>query len=440
MKTPFAFLLCGLLALPAALTRGQEYPTINGYVTRAASGSDFDVNGVRILCTEQTRGVSKSAHGETNAIVGCPGGPPYVGESLVIYYSLQDTKTNSVYATRIEVRRTPALGEISGSAVIDAAPAQEATGAQASGFLIRADGFRIWITSKTKIKWNSPLQSSADVKAGNWIKYKGMMDAAGVLVAATVQIGPNIIDSKEESLRTKNEYDPSAVPAQEKQNLLKDSFAGGCGGLYVRGCDPKKFPPFKDAEMQARVEKIGNSLVPAYQRALLDSDPAKIDFRYQLIDTKLFREALTLPDGIILVPHQVVERLQNDAQLAAVVADAMACALERQEYRAEGKQKTAVAVTLAGAFVPYAGPSIAGTGESYSLEILMTEMEQRSRVSLTLLHDAGYDIDQAPIAWWLLAPGKQRPLSEIEIPDRAGYLYRILGEAWHNPVAKQQSH
>jgi predicted Zn-dependent protease len=210
--------------------------------------------------------------------------------------------------------------------------------------------------------------------------------------------------------------------------------------LYVGGCDPKKFPPFKDAEMQARIEKIGNSLVPAYQRALPDSDPAKIDFRYQLIDTKLFREALTLPDGIILVPHQVVERLQNDAQLAAVVAEAMACALERQEYRAEDKQKTAVAVTLAGAFVPYAGPSIAGTGESYRLKILMTEMEQRGRVSLTLLHDAGYDIDQAPIAWWLLAPGKQQPLSEIEMPDRAGYLYRILGEAWHNPVAKQQSH
>jgi hypothetical protein len=116
-------------------------------------------------------------------------------------------------------------------------------------------------------------------------------------------------------------------------------------------------------------------------------------------------------------------------------------ALERQEFRAEGKQKVAIAATLAGALVPHAGPGIAGNGASGEVQILMKEMEQRDRVSLALLHDAGYDIVQAPMAWWLLAPGKQKSLTEINLPKRAAYLYSILGETWHNPAASaSQAH
>jgi hypothetical protein len=183
--------------------------------------------------------------------------------------------------------------------------------------------------------------------------------------------------------------------------------------------DPKKFPPFKDAAMQARIEKIGSDLVPVYQRALAVSDSAKIDFRLQLIDTKLFRDALALPNGIILVPRQVVERLQNDSQLATVLADGIARTLERQQYRTQRERKVAWLVG----------------GMSSEMEIRTEEKEQSGRVSLVLLHDAGYDIDQAPVAWWLLDPISQQPLTEIEMPDRAGYLYGILGETWHNPAA-----
>lgn len=436
MKTQNAFLLCALLAMPAACVRGQEFPSISGYVTRAVTASDFDVNGFHILCTAETNAASKSVQGVTGSTVACPGDPPFVGEGIVVYYSLSNTETNSKYAVRLERQRTKPPGKISGSAVIEAAPAQEAVGAPDSGLIVRADGYRIRITRKTTIKWNPPLQSLAEVKAGDWIKYKGKQDAAGVLVAASVEIGPNAISSGEEKLRAKGEYDPSAVTAEAKQNYLKDGFAGGCRGSYVRGCDPRRFPPFKDAMMQARIEKIGNSLIPAYQRALPDSDPTKIDFRFQVIDTKLIRDAFTLPSGIILVPHQVVERMQNDSQLAAILADAIAHVLERQQYRAEGKQKGAIAATLAGvATTPYGGGYIAAEGMTAEREILTEEAEQGCRVSLSLLHDAGYDIDQAPMAWWLLDPMDPKPIAEINMPDRVAYLYRVLGETWHNPAA-----
>jgi hypothetical protein len=71
-------------------------------------------------------------------------------------------------------------------------------------------------------------------------------------------------------------------------------------------------------------------------------------------------------------------------------------------------------------------------GSTAESQILMHEREQSSRVSLVLQHDAGYE---APVAWRLLSSQKPQPLSEIETPDRATYLYGVLGEVWHNPAA-----
>jgi hypothetical protein len=165
-----------------------------------------------------------------------------------------------------------------------------------------------------------------------------------------------------------------------------------------------------------------------------------------LVDNKHFCglmpcDAFTLPSGVILVPHQVVERMQNDSQLATVLADAIARALERQQYLTEGKVKMAYATGLAASFVPNGGAFGMMAGEGVANGLLTREMEQSGRVSLGLLHDAGYDIDQAPIAWWLQAAKKPQPISKIDMPDRAGYIYRILGEVWHNPAASaRQSH
>jgi hypothetical protein len=198
MQSRTVLLLCGLLAGCVAALCGQEklaVTELTGYATRAASASDFDVNGFHVLCSETTRNVSYTAYGVTKPAADCPSDPPYVGEGFVVSYTVKETNSNtgtgSVYATGIERQRTPSPGEVSGSAVIDAAPAQEATTAQTSGLLIRADGYWIRITGETKIEWNAPVQSLAGVKAGDWIKYKGKPDAAGVVAAASVEIGPN---------------------------------------------------------------------------------------------------------------------------------------------------------------------------------------------------------------------------------------------------------
>jgi hypothetical protein len=419
MRPHTFLLLCGLLAGSTAVPYAQEVPVLTGYVTRAASASDFDVNSFRILCIGKAGDDSMPPHDVTVAVAKCPGEAPHLGDIFAISYTVRDTGINAIYATRIDKQHTPSFGGASGSAVIDAMPAESAVGGKPTDFTVRADGYRIRITAKTKTDWSPPLQSLADVKAGDWIKYKGKIDAAGVLVAASVQIGPNTIGDGEQKRRTNSEYDPSAIPEDARQDYLKDA--------VTVGFDPKKFAPFKDVVMQARIEKIGNSLVPAYQRALPASDPAKADFRFQLIDTKLFRDAFTLSSGIILVPHQIAERMQNDSQLAAILADGIARVLERQEHRMEGTIKAGYVSMLAIPISP-----IAGIGGDIAMEVEKKAMLQRSRVSLSLLQDAGYDIVQAPMAWWLLATEKPGPVSDTEMPERVAYLYRVLGEIWRD--------
>ncbi len=185
--------------------------------------------------------------------------------------------------------------------------------------------------------------------------------------------------------------------------------------------------------MQARIDRIGASLVPGYQRALTATDPTKINFRFQLIDEP-WSVTYDLPSGIVLVPIHLVDRMQNDAQVAAILADSIASALEKRDYRDQPAMHATEAAEWAteagGFFVP--GLGLAGLGGNTIAYSTMERhnREQSGRVSLGLLHDAKYDIYQAPLAWWILASKKSKDLSEIAVPERAKYLYEILGTTW----------
>ncbi len=115
-----------------------------------------------------------------------------------------------------------------------------------------------------------------------------------------------------------------------------------------------------------------------------------------------------------------------------MLADNVACALEKQQLRLIPARRTEMAGTLAltvgGAFVP--GLGFAGLSMSASEAVMRRRDEEQSgRVSLVLLQDAGFDLDEAPKTWWLLS-AKNKPQGERNMPYRAKYLYRILGTSW----------
>jgi hypothetical protein len=401
MRNPAALLVCGTLVVPALWCQTPPTPNLEGYVTRVASSSDFDVDGIRVQCgpETQTNLHLSSTDGLENS--GCPEHPLYVGEQVQVYGSLKK-KRATILASRIDIPSPVSPHSVEGSAVIDAVLPPESAHSAVS-LLVRADGYRILIDGETKVKLAPPLKTLADVKAGSWMDYEASAKSSDVLTAAWADLASGDPSAQEERFRAKQGYDPT------------------------------KFPPFVNPALQARIDAIGNKLVPAYQRTLPDTDPARIHFRFQLIDTDRLREALTLPNGITLVPHQVVERLKGDSELATVLADSIATALERQQYR----MRQAVWASAAGLYggwllFPVTGVTIPAASVLGAQEMENRLLEQSGRESLALLNDAGYDIDQAPMAWWLLASNK--PLAKTPMPQRAAYLYSILGAEWHNPA------
>lgn len=333
--SPRTALFCLAFLLPASSIPAQDAldrPTVSGYVTHVSSPTQFEVNGSHIVCDGSTM-FGTEEHGIKNSTTT----PPrlYIGEAIKVY-GTSHRKTHTVSATDV-VLPVAAPGQLSGQAIISLVPSPVKP--QPGTLLVRADGYRILITPKTTTKFEAPLSSLSGITANIWITYEGKLRPDGVLVADNAAFRANIIPKGEDKLRTKAEYDPKTVDPKDKQSGISKAFLG---------TKAKKIPPYNDPAMQARIERIGASLVPAYQKSLSANDPTKINFRFQLIDEPKWNGAATLPNGIILVPRQVVERMQNDSQLAAVLADGIACALEKQLYRVLPAVHKMTAAQLAG--------------------------------------------------------------------------------------------
>ncbi|HEX4022321.1 MAG TPA: M48 family metalloprotease [Acidobacteriaceae bacterium] len=390
-------------------------PTLDGYVTRATSLTDFDVNGVHILCGKKAQ-IFSGFGNETSPAEADK--KLYIGESITVYGSLRN-KSHTMCATKI-ITHQAQVQEISGFGIIDRVFSHSSDLAASGTLLIRADGYPMQINAKTASAFEPPLKSLSDVRTNLWVRFQGKQRADGVVIATKANFFSNAMSRSENNLDSKLNYDPTAVDASKQQSELSKAFLG----LKL-----KRIPPYKDAVMQARVNRIGESLVPQYQRALPATDATKINFRFQLIDSNQRHDAVDLPSGIILVPKQVVERLQNDSQLAAVLADNIASVLEKQLYRQLPTYRTLEAASLVSA-ASGVGLAVVGVNAGVWGSIVRQAEEQSGRVSLGLLQDAGYDIHEAPRAWWLLAPKNPQKIVNIRMPQRAAYLYHMLGTTW----------
>jgi hypothetical protein len=400
-----------------ALAQDPPAPAITGYVTRFTSQTDFDVNGIHIICNAET--LFSSIASSTLKHTSRTPGDHYVGQPMDVFGSFHK-KTHSITASEV-VAHVPQPERISGTAIIDRIP--DPVQSTPNERLLRADGYLILITPATQTTFTAPLDSLADVGTNVWLKYSGKQRPDGVIEAETAAFKQNVVPKSEDKLRTNLEYDPTDVDPSIEQSAISK---------YFLGEDPRKIPPYDDAAMQVRIDRIGARLVPAYQRELPDTDPTKIIFRFQIVDEPKWHEAMMLPNGIILVSRQVVQRMQNDSQIATVLADGIARALEKQVFRELLAVNATTAAKVAAFVVPWVGAPAYLTSDKIRSTILLHAEEQRARVSLCLLHDAGYNISEAPRVWWLLVPKKPKDTGDIVIPDRAIYLYQEIGTTWRS--------
>ena len=403
------------VAMAATFTAAQDSRTTLGVVTRAASPSNFDFNGLHVFCASSTKVVDPAS--QYGSYLGCPAGPLSVGQAMLVNGDWNLTQ-HEIAAAEIDLG-PPLPRELTGVAVIDGPP--ELSAGKSPVLIVRADGYRVRIDSNTSVTFADTLHTLADVKAGNWIEYRGNRDK-GYILATSAILRPAAFTSAELNDRGNYEYDAGAA-GTKKQNALSQA---------VKGIDPKRFPAFDNPIMQAHVVEVGTKLIPAYQAALPDGDQAKLNFRFQVVESNVWWDATPLPSGIILVPHELVERMQNDSQLAAVLADSIAALIEKQDYHTQSAARALLpdAVMNAALNAKSSAAQLAGIASDNSENASNRPLNQSSRVSLGLMHDAGYDVNQAPIAWWLLSRKKVAPLDEMPMSHRAAYLYQILGQTW----------
>ncbi len=185
-----------------------------------------------------------------------------------------------------------------------------------------------------------------------------------------------------------------------------------------------------DAGLQERVARVGAKLVPAFQKQMNDDERAKIHFRFYVVDEPRLRSDFGCSTGVILVPKQMADRLKNDDQLAAVLADGIAANLAWQSARLVAEYYSIVGIQLAGDVAGgFSSLALFGTeGAGVAMhEFELHFMRERARMALGVMADAGYDPWQAPEAWRLMDPKKPPAnTAELKYPNLSGYQLAIL--------------
>ncbi|MGC1300143.1 MAG: hypothetical protein WA869_34385 [Alloacidobacterium sp.] len=189
----------------------------------------------------------------------------------------------------------------------------------------------------------------------------------------------------------------------------------------------KTYQILPDRALQESVDDFGQKLVPQWQKELPDSDPAKVHFRFFVLEkTKSLGRTLSNDTGTVLIPSQVIAKLQNEAQLASLLSADIAGALEKDTYRSRSHKHAQVATEIA------AYPAVGLLGDvainsAFSAEFWTPLREHEYRVGLRYVVAAGYDPREAPIALQRISESTPGTKTDKSVPTLAKPLDAELG-------------
>jgi len=385
--------------------------TIHGFVTDVKSPTSFSVDDYKVI-RDNTLALQLS---ESKGIEPAPFRPEdiRVGTELEIKGDY-DEASGELKAKAIKVFLED-VRELKRTALLEQIPALTQSGSGWSG-QIRTDGERIQVSPATAvtIKPNKseqeksksaashepvPLTSLNPLNLDTFVRYEGTRNADGTIDAAKVEFEHAELAPGEAKLWKKLEPDvknPNYSNFTPGEFKMRDCVYGFCEQEIV-----------PSQEAQEYIARIGESLIPAHQKELPADDPLKIKFRFYLVKAKSFN-ASAYPNGVVLVHSGVFDILENEAQLAFVLAHEISHAVEKHAWEAhEYHRKELIALETGGAFVPFGGSLATGLAASAIKSQYVRSLEnQADRVGLEWMLAAGYDIRQAPASWKALSEKK----------------------------------
>jgi hypothetical protein len=392
-----------------------------GYVTEVHGPNEFALNKL-VVVTDSTT-TYRLLSGKESNVASVAQHAMQVGAYLQVQ-GTRDEKSHALHASLVQVRNDWNK-KLSGFGVI------ETIRAEGDAKVIDADGYKIRITPATVLTYGDGISSLADVRPNSWVRYEGVRDGHGELVAEKAKFvrakfssfwGPAPNSEKKTHGQDPVPAGGARIDANGKMVDLKAKVRyGDAGGM----CGWHKVST--DAALQERVLRVGTQIVPAYQKGLAEDDPAKVPFRFYVVEEEKVPSELVCVRGLILVPRKVAEKLENDDQLAALLADGVALNLQVQSTELRNQELGLTAAELATLGSAPATLAVFAGEMIVTSEIGKRLMEQRGRMALELMAAAGYDPWQAPEAWRLLASKKPPKASQpIPYPDRSGYQLSIL--------------
>jgi len=424
----FAAVVAASLGCPPSAILHAQSPTVHGYITAVRPPDGFDVNGEHVTTTAETR---FGPIGKKNPVSNGPMRDSVQIGVWVEVFGAQDRQAKTVAAQTVlfrddSDRKVTGLGVI--DKVISTAPELE----------LAADGYRIRVSPGTAVKFPRDLKSAADVYPGLWVLYEGKLGPDGLLVASKARF-VSTDHGKVKAGKAPGDSTPPAASPPPANSAFKQADVQIDDRRKEIQFDGDTYKISTDEALKSRVRRIGMSLVPDYQKQLPEDDPSKIQFEFVVIINAGHVED-TPREGLIIVPAQLAARFRNDDQLAAVLADGIADSLQGRAPDVVHLDRTMMAETAglaAASLIPYAGLV---TGGVYQYEQGKVLKEQRWRVALELMAEAGYDPWQAPEAWRLAEPGKlPADTSKLKYPDRSGYQFAILNQVYKKPAPANAS-
>lgn len=401
----------------SSLAQSERSGAFEGFVTRVDSSGDFWVDRHHVVTTQETRYVPLNPEGghssqllrqaiQIGAHVKVTGTRNFALETLVAdsvqFCPVQDKKLSGIAAIEKVFSVAPEL-------------------------VFQADGYRIRVATDAEVTYRDNARNPRAVIPNTWIQFTGKRDSTGVVIASQLRF-----------LSPKIRTTPTSEPGAQKQGYPEGNIVNEDGTVGI--LDGKfKFDESSgwhrltaDHDLQERVRRTGSRLVPEYQRRLADDDPSKIAFRFFVTEEKWMRTDMRGGIGVILVARSVVDRLESDDELAAVLADDIAfdVQLQRAKLLSNGVWESAgEAAAMAAVAAQATGTLVAGAITKAIINREMEERleEERARMALSMMAEGGYDPWIAPEAWRRLRPRKlPKDLSNQKYPHISEYQFEIL--------------
>jgi predicted Zn-dependent protease len=237
-----------------------------------------------------------------------------------------------------------------------------------------------WVQPARGARFTGDARSVGRIRVGDWAVVEGRW-SGGVFQASRIKV-------------SRDYPGHTFQPNLSKQGLSEAEKLKGSKNAY------------KNPEVEAYVRDIGMSVVPEWSKK-------QFNFQFQVISDPSLN-AFALPDGSIFVHTGLLARVENEAQLAAILGHEVAHVTERHGAQGYKKQMTTFIPAIIGAEV--AGAKVSDKSDNPFVRMATqagltlavsaavsgygrTHEDQADRVGLRYAVEAGYDPAPAPGVW-----------------------------------------